>query len=124
MAENPVMEAFFSWVGAALGALFAVAVLVAWWEHLVRNTRHPAAPPETPPPRAVTVDVPLDTLTAPPPGDTAERQAALDGALQRMASPAPAAAPGAEASAWVETEPMVLSAATAPAAEAKAVSPP
>ncbi|KPF42328.1 hypothetical protein IP87_00115 [beta proteobacterium AAP121] len=118
------MEAFFSWVGAALGALLAVAVVVAWWEHLVRNARRPAAPPETAPPRAVTVDVPLDTLTAPPPGDTARRQAALDGALQRMAHPPAAAERSADASAWIETEPMVLSPAATPQAEAKVVSPP
>lgn len=120
MAENPVMEAFISWVGAALGALLAVAVLVAWWEHLTRNTRRPAAPPEAAPARAVSVDVPLDALIPPTPGDTAERQAALDGALQRMATPPQAPARSAEPSAWTETEPMVLSPAPAPEAEAQA----
>ncbi len=110
------MEAFFSWVGAALGALFVVAVLVAWWEHLGRNNRRPAAPHAAVPARTVTVDVPLDALTAAPPGDAAERQAALDEALARMASANAGAAASAEPAAWIETEPMVLH----PAAEAEA----
>jgi hypothetical protein len=114
------MEAFFSWVGAALGALFVVAVLVAWWEHLVRNTRRPTAPPEAVPARAVSVDVPLDALTAPSPGDAAERQAALDGALQRMASAPQSQARGTENGAWIETEPMVLSTTSAAEAEPQA----
>jgi hypothetical protein len=111
------MEAFISWVGAALGALFAVAVLVAWWEHLVRNTRRPAAPPAPTPPRAVSVDMPLDALTPPTPGDAAERQAALDGALARMASPSTIPTPNANTAAWIETEPMVLSPAPEPASK-------
>ncbi len=120
MAENPVMEAFFSWVGAALGALLAVAVLVAWWEHLTRNNRRPAVLPVAAPARSVSVDVPLDALTPPTPGDTAERQAALDGALQRMTNTPQAPARSAEAGPWTETEPMVLSSAPAPEAEARA----
>lgn len=120
-AENPAMEAIFSWVGAALGALFVVAVAVAWWEHLVRRASA-KLPPPTSAPRVVSVDVSLDSLveaslpppatatpaasTPPPPaGDAAERQAALDGAISRMARPA-GTAPADPA--WTETTPMVL----------------
>jgi len=112
------MEAFFSWVGAALGALFVVAVAVAWWEHLLRSSR-PPAPPATGLPRAVSVDVQFDALpaqaaaataptapaaaTAPTQrGDAALRRATLDGAISRMARPGP------EGGAWSETSPMVL----------------
>ena len=114
------METIFSWVGAALGALFVVAVLVAWWEHLVRNSR-PPAPPEPAAPRAVSVDVQLDALppaeppatvtpapeaapgAAPPASDAAQRRATLDGAMSRMSR-----AGGQDANAWAETSPMVL----------------
>ena len=115
------MEAFFSWVGAALGALFVVAVAVAWWEHLVRSSR-PPAPPEAVVPRVVSVDVQLDALpdaapAAPaargapgargdpgalPPGDAAQRRATLDGAISRMVRV------GNDGSSWAETGPMVL----------------
>ncbi len=125
------MEAIFSWVGAALGALFVVAVAVAWWEHLLRQTR-PPAPAEPPAPRVVSVDVPLDSVIDTPPaaaalpaapaaapparpgGDAAERRATLDGAISRMARPAPP-----EMGAWPETTPMVLHPpAEAPATDA------
>ena len=114
------MEAFFSWVGAALGGLFVAAVAVAWWEHLVRTSRPPARP-EPVAPRAVSVDVQLDTLAAAEPvpaasatvSDAAERRAALDGAMSRMARAAP------DGSAWVETSPMVLQSATEAAPGAK-----
>ena len=112
------MEIFFSWVGAALGALFVVAVAVAWWEHLVRSSR-PPAPPATVLPRAVSVDVQLDALPAEPDaatapnapaaaaaptqrGDAALRRATLNGAISRMARVGP------EGGAWTETSPMVL----------------
>jgi hypothetical protein len=122
-AENPAMEAIFSWVGAALGALFVVAVAVAWWEHLVRRASTKLPPPPSAP-RVLSVDVSLDSLaeaslppasttpaaiaaSAPPPpaGDAAERQAALDGAISRMARPAGTASADP---AWTETTPMVL----------------
>jgi len=108
-AEKSRMEAFFGWVGAALGALFVAAVAVAWWEHLVRTSR-PPAPPEPVVPRAVSVDVQLDALDAdqpapaPPPkaSDAAERRATLNSAMSRMARA------GQDGSAWTETSPMVL----------------
>lgn len=96
------MQGLLSWIGTAFGALFVVAVVVAWWEHLVRSKQVRAAH-ETPPPRAVTVDVRLDTLTAESPGDSAERRATLDGAMGRMAQ---AGTPGSRA-AWLDTRPMV-----------------
>ena len=107
------MEAIFSWVGAALGALFVAAVTVAWWEHLVRTSR-PPTPTERAVPRAVSVDVQLDTPLpagpavsaagpAPSPAnDATMRRAALDGAMRRMASAR------VDGSAWTETSPMVL----------------
>ena len=110
------MEAFFNWLGAAFGALFVIAVVVAWWEHLVRSTRSPA-PPEPAVPRAVNVDVRLDALAVAEPvapvspdvpaasrsvSDTAQRRATLNGAMSRMARPS------LDGSAWTETSPMVL----------------
>lgn len=108
------METIFSWVGAALGALFVAAVAVAWWEHLVRSSR-PPRPPVPAVPRAVSVDVQLDALApaeppvapaalaaAPPAGDSAERRATLDGAMTRMSRAAQ------DSNAWTETSPMVL----------------
>ncbi len=110
------MEAIFSWIAAALGALFVVAVVVAWWEHLVRSSR-PPAPPEPAPQRAVSVDVQLDALPAaepaapaapatpaapPPVNDALRRRATLDGAMSRMARPDP------DSNGWTETSPMVL----------------
>lgn len=103
------MEAFFGWVGAALGALFVAAVAVAWWEHLVRTSR-PPAPPEPVAPRAASVDVQLDALDADQPApaappkasDAAERRATLNSAMSRMARA------GQDDSAWTETSPMVL----------------
>ena len=116
------MEAFFSWLGAAFGALFVIAVVVAWWEHLVRSTRAPA-PPEPAVPRAVNVDVRLDALAVAEPvapvnpdvpaaprsvSDTAQRRATLNGAMSRMARPS------LDGSAWTETSPMVLHAPAEP----------
>lgn len=105
------MEAFFSWVAAGFGALFVVAVAVAWWEHLVRNAR-PQAPPQPAAARAVKVDVPLDTAAGLllPASDRDERRATLGGAMERMGRVGRAArADGAASSdAWTETSPMVL----------------
>ena len=135
------MEVIFSWVGAALGALFVVAVAVAWWEHLVRSSR-PPAPPGLATQRAVSVDVQLDALPADEPAvpavpaaaapapaipptvnDALQRRATLDGAISRMARPS------LDGGAWTETSPMVLhppadapSPAPAPADEPKPAS--
>ncbi len=105
------METFFSWVAAGFGALFVVAVAVAWWEHLARSTR-PLRPPESTTVRVVKVDVPLDTAAGVllPPSDTDERRAALGGAMDRMGRVGRAAHAAGSASpdAWTETSPMVL----------------
>jgi hypothetical protein len=111
------MEAFFSWVAAGFGALFVIAVAVAWWEHLARSAR-PLAPPEATAPRVVKVDVPLDTAAGVllPLSDTEQRRAALGGAMDRMGRVGRAArAEGASsADAWTETSPMVLHPETGP----------
>jgi hypothetical protein len=105
------MEAFLSWVAAGFGALFVVAVAVAWWEHLVRNTR-PLPPPEAAVPRVVKVDLPLDTAAGMllPASDTDERRAAMGGALDRIGRVGRAARAegGISPDAWTETSPMVL----------------
>ncbi|MBA4176204.1 MAG: hypothetical protein C0505_06550 [Leptothrix sp. (in: Bacteria)] len=112
------MEAFFSWVGTALGALLVVAVLVAWREHLVRQTR-PQPLPESPPQRAVSVDVRLDTQAG---GlyesDAVARRATLDHTMGRVGRAARAGSTGG-ADAWTETSPMVLQPDAASALPAK-----
>ena len=95
------MQGLLSWIGTAFGALFVVAVVVAWWEHLVRS-KQAHTPPEAAPAHAVSVDVQLDTLATASPGDSAERRATLDGAIGRMAQAGKR--PG-----WVDTRPMVQS---------------
>ena len=105
------MEAFFSWVAAGFGALFVVAVAVAWWEHLARSMR-PMAPPEPARPRAVKVDVPLDTAHGVllPVSVSDERRATMGGAMDRMGRVGRAARAegGISPDAWTETSPMVL----------------
>ncbi len=117
------MEAFFSWVAAGFGALFVVAVAVAWWEHLARSTR-PLSTPDAAKPRAVKVDVPLDTAHGVllPASDSDERRATLGVAMDRMGRVGRAArAEGAVSpDAWTETSPMVLH----PLPEADAPPPP
>ena len=97
------METVFSWLGTALGALFVVAVLVAWWEHLARNAG-PSLRPEPAAPRAASVDVHIDKLAETAPGDATERRTTLDGAMGRAAQ----AGADAARAAWIETSPMVL----------------
>ncbi len=96
------MQGLITWIGTACGALFVVAVAVAWWEHLVRSKQVRTAHQKTST-HAITVDVCLDTLTAEAPGDSAERRAALDSAIVRMTQPG---TPGTR-SAWLDTRPMV-----------------
>ena len=96
------MEGLLSWIATACGALFVVAVAVAWWEHLARSKQSPVAA-EPVAARAVSVDVQLDTLAATPAGDSAERRATLHGAIGRMAQAGAATA----RSGWVDTRPMV-----------------
>ena len=91
------MDGIFAWLGFGAAALFVVAVVVAWWEHLGRGTKPPDDFSSTPP-RGMTVDVELDKLQALPPGDGGRRQQALGGAIARMAGPRRT---------WPETTPMV-----------------
>ena len=99
------MEGLLSWIATACGALFVVAVAVAWWEHLARARKPPVeqAPDAA---RVVSVDVHLDTLTAAPAGDSAERRATLDGAIGRMAQAGAPDRPDRRPR-WVDTRPMV-----------------
>lgn len=104
-ADNRSMEAFLNWLGAGFGVLFVAAVVVAWWEHLLRTSRPPQQP-EAATRQAAHVDVHVDALAeAPAAGDAAERQATLDGAMTRMARASQAAGR------WTETSPMVLQSA-------------
>jgi len=95
------MDGLLAWLSLAVVALLATAIAVAWWEH--RAGRAKVSPTDTPPPRAVSIDVPLDSTLAA--GDLAQRRATLDGALDRMAQPASARAAGD--SKWPETQPMI-----------------
>ncbi len=95
------MESLLSWIGVAFGALFVVAVAVAWWEHVLRSERPESLPGGTPR-RAVSVDVSLDELAQ---GDAPARRAAMDETLARAGQ----ASGGAEIirGPWIETRPMV-----------------
>jgi hypothetical protein len=102
------MEVLLTWLGTGFGALFVVAVAVAWWEHLSRTAR-PLPPPPAETGRAVSIDVKLDTVAGilgdaiAPPGDSVKRRVTLDGAMGRMSKP------GADArrTTWTDTSPMV-----------------
>ncbi len=100
------MQSFLLTLGYGVIALLAVAVVVAWWEHVQRTqlakNQHPVT--ALGPPRVAHVDVNLDDL--PPDAaarEQAERKAVIDAAMARMARGA--GTPGA--SSWTETRPMV-----------------
>ncbi len=97
------MQSLITWIAYGLGTLFLAACVVAWWEHLGRESRRNEEPDwETPPRQAVSVDVELD---APPAGpansDVGERRQALGGAMTRMAS-------GDRRQGFGDTAPMIL----------------
>jgi len=103
------MESLLSWIGVFGGALVVVAVAIAWLEHLERTAR-PEAPADPVPLRSAKVDVSLDDLAAAGAGDSAERQVALDGALDRMARPSAEIIRGP----WIDTRPMVQAGSSTP----------
>ena len=96
-----------SWIGVFGGALVVVAVAIAWWEHLERTAR-PQAPADPQPMRSAKVDVSLDDLATAAASDSAQRQVALDGALDRMARPSAEIIRGP----WIDTRPMVQAGST------------
>jgi hypothetical protein len=100
------MQSFLLTLGYGVIALLAVAVVVAWWEHVQRTQLAKNQHPVTAfvPPRASHVDVNLDELPqAAAAQEQAERKAVIDAAMARMARSA--GTPGA--SSWTETRPMV-----------------
>jgi hypothetical protein len=98
------MDVLQHWLIGACLALFAIAVVVAWWEQLGRRA--------DPPPgdlgsasRAPTVDVNLDAFEAETPTPTtvaAARRIALGETLDRMAQ-----GRARERRSWIETAPMI-----------------
>jgi len=114
------MDSLWNLIAGGAGTLFVVAVAVAWWEHLERTERRPP-PFETPRPGASTVDLDLDEPFVRT-GDSPERRAVLEGALDRMALPlGTSVAERARPAGWVDTRPMItnpaeLGSAATPAA--------
>ncbi len=100
------MTTFLATLGWGFAALLTVAVAVALWEYLQSKSRKRLPPEEPQPRRAASVDLDLDRVPDAPPGDQAQRAAALDDALGRMSSP-PVAAARHAGQAWTETQPMV-----------------
>lgn len=92
-----------AWAG---GTLLAAAVAVACWEQW-RQGRCRANPALPAAPRAVSVDVDIDTLLEQPRGDRHERISTFDTAMDRMASGPGAGLPAPSGTAWIETRPMV-----------------
>ncbi len=108
------------WVVVGGASLMAVAMVVAWWEHVGRVDPADAASSAEEAStgmllRAVTVDVSLDALEAesiatPTGNDGAARKMALDGALVRMARTGSVS--DARPS-WLDTTPMISAVALA-----------
>ncbi len=106
------MQTLFTWIAYGLAALFFVACVVAWYEHLGRTQRREDEPDwESPLPKAMSVDVELDALSAEAQadaaGDVGERRQALGGAMTRMAS--------SRGNGFGDTTPMILPGSAAPA---------
>jgi hypothetical protein len=98
------MHSLITWIAYGLGALFAAACVVAWWEHLGRDGRRAEEPGWDAPTRMrVSLDVDLDDMlaAATPHGDVGERRQALGSAISRMAG-------GHRIQAYGDTAPMVL----------------
>ena len=100
------MQGIFVTLGYGFLALIGISVLVALAEY-VRSTRRPLSRPGVPPlTRAVSVDLDLDHIDSPGPGDQTQRQATVDQALARMSQ-------GSPEQAWIETRPTVLNGSVA-----------
>ncbi len=103
------MDGIFLWVLGSAAGLLLLAAAVATWEHLRRSVR-PQDEFTSATPRAVSVDLRLDRLTArplpaaPPPTDIGQRRAALDEVLSRLGQPAVASESPMH---WADTTPMV-----------------
>ncbi len=125
------MQTVFTCIGVALAVLFAVAVVVAAWEQYRLLAGRLQAWPEPPPsdhvPLVASVDLDMENFAKLPlpQGDSADRRAALERTLGKLAQVPAAAAAAAGAStasanarpfikppatrplSWVDTEPMV-----------------
>lgn len=116
-----MLEAILSWLGWSLGALVALAALVAGWEHMAREVGRERQPDGSrASPRGVRVDVPLDTQgaaslfgtagpgldlpTQPGPSEQAQRMATMERVLSRAAVPGKARR---DSSVWMDTTPRV-----------------
>ena len=111
------MDSIFLWLMVGVAGLLLVAAVVAGWEHLRSNVR-PQDEFTSATPRAVSIDLRLDRLAAPPVmaapvavpvqpvRDREQRRAALDEVLSRMAQPAGVDEPDSPRY-WAETTPMV-----------------
>ena len=100
------MQSFLITLVYGAGALLAVAVVVAWWEHVRQSHLAKNEPfvPQARPERASRVDVDLTSLpdeTAAK--DQAERKTTVDEAMARMVR----AGGTTGSSSWTETRPMV-----------------
>jgi hypothetical protein len=98
-------------LGAGALLLFA-AVLVAWWEHLGRQSQARAPLEPARPAGPVRVDVELEDLAEPPPsplpqGDSASRREALGTALDRRVQGREAGPAQGRRGTWTDTVPMV-----------------
>lgn len=119
-SDSPVMiETILSWLGWALFALVAAAVIVAGWEHLVREVGAERSTLGTAIARGTRVDVPLDTQgaaslfgpgpaedlpTQPGPSEQAQRVATMERALSRAAEPSKSRR---DSHVWMDTTPRV-----------------
>lgn len=123
------MDDIFLWVLGSAGGLLVLAAAVAVWEHLRRSVR-PQDEFTSATPKAVSIDLRLDRLTARPvpaatpaaiaASDIGQRRAALDEVLARIAQPAAASDSPLH---WADTTPMVGPGQLAPLAPQREFSP-
>lgn len=112
------MNEIVSWLAWGLGALVLAAVVVAGWEHLVREAngqRVDCGAHADSAPRAASIDLRLDTQAAAlasepiepadPPTDRQNRLAAMAEALSRAADPRRSAPDRGH---WMDTTPRIV----------------